>query len=77
MKGSYYPWTIPPYGMTGDSGPTTKEELQVALHRVILKAYQNGVQIDDGGYALNHDETDIPDWDIHITRVEYAGDVSE
>lgn len=55
--------------MKGTS-PTTKEELREALDRLVLSAYENGVDVDDGGYPLNHADPAIPDWDIHITRVK-------
>lgn len=56
--------------MSNDSGPATKEELRVALDTLILQAYENGVQVANGGYALNHVDPATPDWDCLITRVE-------
>ncbi len=56
--------------MASDSEPATKEELRDALDTLVLNAYENGVRVDNGGYPLNHADPDIPDWDLHITRVD-------
>lgn len=50
--------------------PTSKAELQEALDALVQKAYDNGVEVDNGGYNLFHQETTIPDWDLTIIRVE-------
>jgi hypothetical protein len=56
--------------MSSESAPTTKEELRDALDELVLSAYEVGVDVGNGGYALNHNSAAIPDWDVHITRVE-------
>ena len=56
--------------MPRDSGPSTKEELRTVLDEIVLSAYENGVPVADGAYPLEHDDPDLPDWDLLITRVE-------
>lgn len=63
--------------MASGSGPATKEELRVALDTLVLNAYENGVQVDNGGYPLNHSNPDIPDWDLLITRVEKSAETEQ
>ena len=52
------------------SAPTTREELRNPLDQLALNSYENGVEVDNGGYPLNHDDSEISNWDIHITSVE-------
>lgn len=54
--------------MSTDTGPTSKAELRDALDMLVQAAYVNGVEVDNGGYALTHADPTIPDWEIHITR---------
>lgn len=50
--------------------PTSKAELEEALDVLIQEAYRNGVEVDNGGYYLFHQEPAIPDWDLTIIRME-------
>lgn len=54
--------------MTLDS-PTSKAELEEALEVLTRKAYQNGVEVGNGGYDLRHQEPTVPDWDLTIIRL--------
>lgn len=56
--------------MRNDTGPTTKDELRDTLDELLLKAYENGVEVDNGGYGLTHDDPAVPNWDVLITLVE-------
>ena len=53
-----------------DSGPNpgTKTELTAALDDLVSSAFANGVRVDDGGYVLRHDDPELPDWEVVITR---------
>lgn len=55
--------------MTMDS-PTSKEEFQEALDELTQRAYQNGVEVADGGYELIHPDRTTPDWDMTIIRMK-------
>lgn len=59
--------------MDNESGPTTKAELEKALDELVLRAHANGVEVDNGGFALRHDEPEIPDWEVLITRTTKLG----
>lgn len=50
--------------------PTSKAEFEDALDVLVREAYQNGVEVDNGGYELLHQESAIPDWDLTIIRME-------
>lgn len=58
--------------MPTDPSIFTKEELREILDASITQAYRNGVTVDNGGYELRHVDTDIPDWEVHITRTTKA-----
>jgi len=60
--------------MSDESGPTTRAELRSALDRIILRAHTNGVDVDNGGFPLRHDDPTVPDWDVHITRTTKPAD---
>lgn len=47
--------------------PTTKDELQDALDKIIQSAFQNGVALDDGEYLLLC-ESD-PTWEVQLIRM--------
>jgi hypothetical protein len=51
-----------------ETGPTTKRELRNELDRLVQTAYKNGVEVNNSAYALRHDDPEIPDWEIHLTR---------
>lgn len=50
--------------------PASKAELKDALDMLVQEAYYNGVEVDNGGYELIHQESTIPDWDLTIIRME-------
>lgn len=50
--------------------PTSKAELEESLDDLVQLAYRNGVEVDNGGYDLIHDEPTKPDWDLTIIRLE-------
>ena len=52
--------------LVSNSGPTSKEELRKSLDETIKQAYENGVELDNGGYELRHDDPEIPDWEVLI-----------
>ncbi|WP_255149112.1 hypothetical protein [Halorarius halobius] len=59
--------------MSTDSEPVTKEELRTALDELILVAYENGVDVDNGGYALRHEDPELPDWEVVVTKTTKQG----
>lgn len=48
--------------------PRTESELSSSLQRLLNAASRNGISI-EGGWAVQNGP-ELPDWDIHITRVE-------
>lgn len=63
--------------MTNETGPQTKAELRTALHTLVETAFLNGVTVDNGGYALRHDDPEIPDWEVHITQTTKSSSYHE
>lgn len=49
--------------------PTSKAELEDAFDVLVKEAHDNGVDVDNGGYELIHQEPAIPDWDLTIIRM--------
>ncbi|MFB6130824.1 MAG: hypothetical protein ABEJ28_08400 [Salinigranum sp.] len=47
----------------------TRADLEAALSQLIQTAYDNGVLANDSAYALQYDDAELPDWDVHLTRV--------
>lgn len=52
------------------NSPTSKAELEEALDVLVQEAYFNGVEVDNGGYDLVHQQPTIPDWDLTIIRMD-------
>jgi hypothetical protein len=52
-----------------NSGPKTKAEFEKALDELIVRASQNGVSIDNGGYVLQHNPPDVPDMEVMFYRL--------
>ena len=52
--------------------PTTKREFQEAMDDLILRALENGVPIDNGGYELRHD-AETRDLEVMIFRLKKPG----
>lgn len=52
------------------NSPTSKADLEDALDVLLQQAYRNGVNVDNGGYALVHEDDTIPDWDLTVIRME-------
>jgi hypothetical protein len=50
------------------SSPTSKAELQAELQAVLLRAYENGIDVRGGVECQNGGKH--PDWDVVITEVE-------
>lgn len=50
------------------SSPTTRLELERDLDDLLSRAFNNGIRVDNGGYALRHEDPDLPDWEVVITR---------
>lgn len=57
---------------SGTAAPETSADLETALQTVFRAAYRNGVSV-TGGYGLRND-SELPDWDIHVTEVEKPSD---
>ncbi|MFD1600573.1 hypothetical protein ACFSBX_16665 [Halobellus rarus] len=55
-----------------EQDPTTKQEFQEAMDDLILRALENGVPIDDGGYELRHDAK-TRDLEVMIFRLKKSG----
>ncbi len=51
-------------------GPTTKEELRQSLDEIIQQAYNNGVDLNDGAYPLQHDDQDTPDFELMLFQLK-------
>ena len=47
---------------------SSKEELHAEITAVLLRAYENGIDVEGGFGCRNGD--DHPDWDVIITEVE-------
>lgn len=52
------------------TGSTMKEELRQSLDEIIVQAHENGVDIEDGAYHFQHDDPDIPDWEIILILLQ-------
>lgn len=63
-----HPAVLSTFSMVVD-GPTSKQEFELALDKVIVQAYRNGVSLDNGGYILRHNSSDIPDLELMIYRL--------
>lgn len=50
--------------------PTNKDQLEDDLHTVLLRAYENGVTINDGGIELRDNSPATPDWEIMIYQLQ-------
>jgi hypothetical protein len=55
-----------------EQDPTTKREFQEAMDDLILRALENGVPIDNGGYELRHDG-ETRDLEVMIFRLKKRG----
>lgn len=55
-----------------EQDPTTKREFQEAMDNLILRALENGVPIDNGGYELRHD-AETRDLEVMIFRLKKSG----
>lgn len=60
--------------MINHISPTSKGELRDELDKLIKSAYQNGVQVDNGGYECRHRSKEVPDWEVMIYRTKKPGD---
>jgi len=47
---------------------TSKEELNAELQALLLRAYENGLDV-EGGFECRNG-ADHPDWDVIVTEVE-------
>ena len=55
--------------MTSEETPlTSKEELNVELQSILIRAYENGIDV-EGGFECRNG-VDHPDWDVVVTEVE-------
>ncbi|MFB6163618.1 MAG: hypothetical protein ABEJ31_00500 [Haloarculaceae archaeon] len=63
--------------MSDEPDPQTKAELRAALDALILRAYANGIAVDDTGFTLRHDGHEAPDWGVQIFRVTKNPDAEE
>lgn len=52
------------------NSPTSKAELEAALDALVQKAFENDVEVDNGGYDLIHQDSKVPNWDLTIIRME-------
>ena len=58
--------------VTAEETPlTSSEELNAALQALLLRAYDNGVDV-EGGFECRNG-ADHPDWDVIVTEVEKNG----
>lgn len=55
--------------MCEESLPADRVELQALLDELICRANENGVEVADHGYVLRHRDSELPDWDVEITRM--------
>ena len=54
----------------GRQGPTTRAELRQSLDETIQQAYKNGVNLNDGAYPLQHDDPDMPDFELMLFQLK-------
>lgn len=54
--------------MAVQSAPTTKAELDTRLDELILRALENGVDVNDSAYDLRHDDPELPNWEVQIVE---------
>jgi len=55
--------------MSSEETPlTSKEELSVELQSLLLRAYENGINV-EGGFECRNGG-DHPDWDVIVTEVK-------
>ena len=55
--------------MTSEETPvTSKEELNAELKALLVRAYENGIDVEGGFECRNGVEH--PDWDVIVTEVE-------
>ncbi|MFC4247282.1 hypothetical protein ACFOZ7_09775 [Natribaculum luteum] len=55
--------------MTSEETPlTSKEKLNAELRALLLRAYENGIDV-EGGFECRNG-MDHPDWDVIVTEVE-------
>lgn len=55
--------------MTRDTNPTTIDEFRVALDNLLVLAHENGIDLANRPYALRHEESALPDWEVHIIQL--------
>lgn len=56
-------------------GPRTASELNAQLKRLLGEAARNGISV-SGGWAVRNG-SELPDWDVHVTRVTKPDDPAE
>lgn len=47
----------------------TRDDLEAALASLVRAAYEEGVVTDDSAFRLEYDGGDVPNWEVHLTRV--------
>ncbi|QLG29866.1 hypothetical protein HUG10_19850 (plasmid) [Halorarum halophilum] len=52
----------------------TKHQLEEALDTIIQSAYENGVNVNDMGYDLRHDDVERMDWEVRIVQLAKKSD---
>ena len=53
---------------SGETPLTSKEELSAELRALLLRAYENDIDV-EGGFACRNG-SEHPDWDVIVTEVE-------
>lgn len=55
--------------MRNKQSPCTRDELQMALERLLRQAEENGVEVHNHSYHLRHSDSTSTDWEVLITEV--------
>jgi len=53
---------------SGEPSLSSKEDLNAELRALLLRAYENGIDV-EGGFECRNGAED-PDWDVIVTEVE-------
>lgn len=47
----------------------SEAEFRSKLDELLINAHNSGLEINNQSYALRHQDPDVPDWDVIISRL--------